>query len=162
MYNGQLECGLWKLLNEFCSVNYQIFKNTYWTHIEYNYTLKSKSENSRYAFVAVGYLDSFSCVSSISILSMTAGSGRPSTGSREKLFPTVMRPRSASTALLDVEDWGIMIRGAFSLMSMASLKLFWAKSLTLEAAFSAAWAVAALRASLAVWKLLLKFCGEKR
>ncbi len=89
-----------KLLNEFCSVNYQIFKNTYWTHIEYNYTLKSKSENSRYAFVAVGYLDSFSCVSSISILSMTAGSGRPSTGSREKLFPTVMRPRSCLHSII--------------------------------------------------------------
>ena len=51
----------------------------------------------------------------------------------------------------------MMMRGAFSLMSMERRKLFWAKSLMLEAAFSAAWAVATLNASLAVWKLLLKF-----
>ena len=94
------------------------------------------------------------------MLSMTAGSGHPSTGRAEKLFPTVIRPRSTSSALWDTEDWGMTMRGAFSRTSMERRKLFWAKSRTLEAAFSAAWAVAALRASLAAWKWLVKFWRE--
>ena len=105
-------------------------------------------------------LDSLSCVSSTSILSTTAGSGHPSTGSREKLLPTVIRPRSITSAFWEVEDWGTTMSGAFSLTSIDRRKLFLAKSRTLEAAFSAAWAVAALRASFAVWKLLLKFWNK--
>lgn len=72
------------------------------------------------------------------MLSMMAGSGDPWTGSREKLLPTVISPRSITSALWEVEDWGMMMSGAFSLISMARRKLFWAKSRTLDAAFSAA------------------------
>lgn len=93
----------------------------------------------------------------MSILSMTAGRGQLGTCSREKLFSTVISPRSITSALWEVDDCGMMISGAFSLTSMNRRKLFWAKSRTLDAARSAAWAVAVLKASLAVWKLLVKF-----
>lgn len=106
-------------------------------------------------------LDSFSCDSCTSMLSMTAGSEQPSTGRNEKLFLTVIRPRSITSAFWEVDDCGTMMSGAFSLVSKERRKLFWAKSRTLDAAFSAAWAVAALRASLAIWKLLLKFFRKK-
>ena len=85
-----------------------------------------------------GYLESFSCVSRTSIFSTTAGRVKPSAVCRVKLFPTVIRPRSTTAAFWEVEDWGIMMSGAFSLMSMDRRKLFWAKPRTLDAAFSAA------------------------
>lgn len=61
---------------------------------------------------------------------------------------------------MEMEDSGMMMTGAFRLMSIANRTLFWAKSFTLEAAFSAACAVAALSASFAVWKLSKKFYGK--
>ncbi|KAF3832060.1 hypothetical protein F7725_025725 [Dissostichus mawsoni] len=78
--------------------------------------------------------DSLSCVSWTSIFSSTAGSGQPSAGISEKLFPTVIRPRSITSACWELEFWGTMMSGAFSLMSMDKRKLFWAKSFTLSAA----------------------------
>lgn len=89
------------------------------------------------------------------MLSTTAGRGRSPAGSTEKLFPTVMRPRSITSALWEVEDWGMMMRGAFTRTSKDRRNVLWAK--TLDAAFSAACAVAELSASFATWKLLLKF-----
>lgn len=91
------------------------------------------------------------------MLSMTAGSGQLGICSEEKLFSTVISPRSITSALWEVDDCGMIMSGAFSRTSMNRRKLFWAKSRTLDAARSAAWTVAALKASLAVWKLLVKF-----
>lgn len=102
-------------------------------------------------------LESFSCDNWMSKLSMMTGSGQPSMGSREKLFPTLISPRSITRAFREMDDCGMMMSGAFKFMSMDRRKLFCAKSRTLDAAFSAAWAVAALSASLAIWKLLVKF-----
>lgn len=70
--------------------------------------------------------------------SMRAGRWPSSTGRREKLFPTVIRPRSITRALWEPDDCGTMTSGAFRLMSRDRRKLFWAKSRTLDAAFSAA------------------------
>lgn len=50
--------------------------------------------------------------------------------------------------------------GAFKSMLTETRKLLWARSFTLVAAFSAAWAVAALSASLATWKLFRKLCEQ--
>ncbi|KAF3832068.1 hypothetical protein F7725_025733 [Dissostichus mawsoni] len=50
--------------------------------------------------------DSLSCVSWTSIFSSTAGSGQPSAGISEKLFPTVIRPRSITSACWELEFLG--------------------------------------------------------
>ncbi|KAF3832057.1 hypothetical protein F7725_025722 [Dissostichus mawsoni] len=92
--------------------------------------ISTDTENCR----VMTHRDSLSCVSWTSIFSSTAGSGQPSAGISEKLFPTVIRPRSITSACWELEFWGTMMSGAFSLMSMDRRKLFWAKSFTLSAA----------------------------
>jgi hypothetical protein len=92
------------------------------------------------------------------ISSATGGSASCSTETKLNLFSTLIKPRSAITTFGDTEDWGIVMTGAFKSMSIRSRKLFWARSFTLDAALSAAWTVAVLKASLAAWKLLRKLC----
>lgn len=108
------------------------------------------------------YLEIFKWVSCKSILSITGGWEVSSPGTRLNSFSTLIKPRSATNILWETDDWGMIITGAFRLMSIKRRKLFLAKSFMLEAAISAAWTVAALRASLADWKWFRKFYGTKR
>lgn len=103
------------------------------------------------------YLDNFKWVSCTSMLSMTGGREDSSEDTSLNSFWTLIKPRSATKALYEVEDSGTTITGAFKLTSIKRRKLFLAKSFTLEAAISAAWTVTAVRASCAVWKLFRKF-----
>lgn len=103
------------------------------------------------------YLDNFKWVSCTSMLSMTGGREDSSEDTSLNSFWTLIKPRSATKALFEVEDSGTTITGAFKLTSIKRRKLFLAKSFMLEAAISAAWTVTAVRASCAVWKLFRKF-----
>lgn len=119
--------------------------------------LASTSQDRRQLYV---YLDSFKWVSCTPMLSMTGGREDSSEVTNLNSFWTLIKPRSATKALQEVEDSGTTITGAFKLISIKRRKLFLAKSFMLEAAISAAWTVTAFRASRAVWKLFKKFCWK--
>lgn len=106
------------------------------------------------------YLESFSFVSCTSILSITGGLAVSSPDTRLNWLWTLINPRSTTTALVETEDCGMTRTGAFKSILTDTRKLLWARSFTLVAAFSAAWAVAALSASLATWKLFRKLCEQ--
>ena len=107
--------------------------------------------------VMTTHRDSLSAVRTIFILSSTAGTPLGDVlPARWKALPMSRLPRSAISTLLDVDLWGTMMTGAFSLMSSATRDAVSCRFFAASAEYSATASPASFILSFAVWKLSRK------